>query len=72
MTQAREWPINARDARDRAAEEMQRIVRVLQPLLYGEVRGSETEVIRRMAVALNAANMALRHLEREGAITRPD
>lgn len=71
MTKPRPWPNNAAEARDRAAEEMQRAVRALRPLVNGQ-RLDSTETLRRQAVALEAALTALRHLEAVGAQTRPE
>lgn len=69
MTQARPWPNLAKEARDRSAEEAIRALRMLEPLLDKEV--TETEKIRRLAIAVNALNTILRLLESVGAQTRP-
>jgi transcription initiation factor IIE alpha subunit len=69
MTKPREWPNSAKEARDRSAEEAARALRMLEPLLEKEV--TETEKIRRLAIAVNSLNTILRLLEREGAQTRP-
>lgn len=68
-TRAREWPNNAREARDRAAEESARGILALRPVLEREM--PEAERIRRMAVALDALQSVARWLESVGAQTRP-
>jgi len=69
MTKARQWPNNAKEARDRSAEEAIRALRVIEPLLEKEV--TETEKIRRLAIAVSALQTILRLLEWAGAQTRP-
>lgn len=69
MTKPRGWPNEAKEARDRAAEEALRALRALTPLLEKEV--TETEKIRRLAIAAGSLQTILRLLEREGAQTRP-
>ncbi len=69
MTKAREWPNGAKEARDRAAEEAARGLRAVEPMLDREM--TETEKIRRLAIAINSFQTILRMLEREGAQTRP-
>lgn len=69
MTKPREWPNGAKEARDRAAEEAARALRAIEPLLEKEV--TETEKLRRLAIAINCLQTILRLLEREGAQTRP-
>lgn len=69
MTRPRSWPNCAKEARDRSAEEAIRALRALEPLVEKEV--TETEKIRRLAIAIHALNTILRLLEREGAQTRP-
>lgn len=66
-TKPRAWPNNAKEARDRSAEEAIRALRALELLLEKEV--SETEKIRRLAIAVNSLQIILRLLEREGAQT---
>lgn len=68
----RPWPNVAKEARDRSAEEAQRIVKMLQPLVSDERPMTETERLRRAATALNAAEIILRLLEAQGAPTRPE
>ena len=70
-TRPREWPNRAKEARDRAAEECARAYRALQPLLTEGARYTEVERLRRIAVALDALQTALRFLESVGAQTRP-
>lgn len=69
MTKPREWPNSAKEARDRSAEEAARALRMLEPLLEKET--TETEKIRRLAIAINSLNTILRLLESAGAQTRP-
>jgi hypothetical protein len=69
MTKARQWPNNAKEARDRSAEEAARALRAIEPLLEKEV--TETEKIRRLAIAVNSLQTILRLLEGAGAQTRP-
>ena len=67
----REWPYKAGEARDRAAEEAAKIVRLLTPVIEGAPM-SEADRIRREAMALISAQSILRHLEAQGAPTRPE
>lgn len=69
-TQPRPWPNNAKEARDRAAEEAARGLRALQVILSGK-EVTETERIRRIAIAVDAFQTILRWLESVGAQTRP-
>ena len=69
MTQAREWPNSAKEARDRAAEEAARALRAIEPLLEKDV--SELEKVRRLAITTNSLQTILRLLEKVGAQTRP-
>lgn len=71
MTQARAWPNDAAEARDRSAELAMTWARLLRPLVNGE-RLDQTETLRRMAQARDCFQMILRHLERVGARTRPE
>lgn len=69
MTAPREWPNGAREARDRSAEEAMRALRALELLLEKEV--TETEKIRRLAIAIHSLQTILRLLEGAGAQTKP-
>lgn len=69
-TVPREWPNNAREVRDRASEEAVRALRALQPLL--ERSTTQEELIRRIAIALDATQTIARLLESVGAPTRPN
>jgi len=69
-TRAREWPNNAREARDRSAEEAARGLRATLALLEGREM-TETEKVRRIAIAVSAFQTILRLLENQGAQTRP-
>lgn len=68
MTRARAWPNNAREARDRAAEEA---VRGIRALVTNGRDFTETERLRRAASALDALQTIVRFLESVGAQTRP-
>ena len=67
---ARPWPNVAKEARDRAAEAAVEGIRALEPLVSGKDL-TETEKLRRAAVALNALQRIARLLESVGACTRP-
>jgi hypothetical protein len=69
-TKARAWPNNAREARDQAAEQAARGLRIIRPLLT-ETEVTETEKIRRIAIATDAFLTILRMLESVGAQTKP-
>jgi hypothetical protein len=58
----RDWPNNAKEARDRASEAAAEIVRVLTPLMDDRTF-TETERLRREAKALNEAQRICRMLE---------
>lgn len=70
MTRPRDWPNNAKEARDRSAEEAVRGLRAIKPLLDGK-EVAELEKVRRIAIAVDAFQTILRILEKEGAQTRP-
>lgn len=72
MTKSREWPNKAKEARDRAAEEAVRGIRALRPLVMNGRDFTETERLRRTAMALNALQTIARFLEGVGAQTRPE
>ena len=67
----RPWPNNAREARDRAAEAAVAGIRALEPVVEGERSYTETERLRREALALNSLQTIARLLESVGACTRP-
>lgn len=68
-TKAHAWPTNAAEARDRAAEEANRGLKMLVPMLEGGQ--TEAEKVRRLAIAINSLQMIARLLEGAGAQTRP-
>ena len=68
-TTPRVWPNNARAARDRSAEEANRVITALQPIVNNQLPAEE--VVRRIAIALNATHTIARLLESQGAPTRP-
>lgn len=72
VTRPREWPNKAKEARDRAAEEAQRGIRALEPLVHDRQRFTQAEVLRRQAIALNALQKIARFMESVGAETRPE
>lgn len=65
----RPWPNNAKEARDRSAEEACRGLRVLLPLLEGNT--TREDEIRRIAIAISSLQTIARLLESVGAQTRP-
>lgn len=70
MTNARPWPNAAASARDRAAEEANRGLRALRPLLEDRVVTRE-ENTRRAAVAIDSLQTIARLMEQSGAQTLP-
>ena len=66
----RPWPNVAREARDQAAEAALRAVRALEPVVRGERAFTETERLRREAVALAAAQTIAMLLSQVGAPVR--
>lgn len=69
-TNPREWPNNAREARDRSAEEAVRGLHALQPLLDPQPL-TELERVRRVAIGIDSLHRIARLLESVGAQTRP-
>lgn len=67
----RPWPNNAKEARDRAAEEAQRGINALEPVIEATTALTETDRLRREASALKALYKIARILESVGAQTRP-
>lgn len=65
-----EWPNNAKEARDRAAEYAVDIIKALEPMVCSERPLTVTDRLRREARALSAAQMIARLLEGVGAPTR--
>ena len=70
MTEPRDWPNNARAARDRAAELMVEAGQNLEPIVKEQPLTYEASY-RRVAKALACTQQALRWLEATGAQTRP-
>lgn len=68
-TTPREWPNNAKQARDAAAEEAAIAIRNLQPLMEGGLMTNE-ERIRRLANALIAMHKIQRIMAQVGAPVR--
>jgi len=69
MTSPREWPNAARENRDQAAEQAARGLKTIRAMLSEEM--TETEKIRRIAIAVDSFQTILRLLENSGAQTRP-
>lgn len=69
-TTPREWPNNARECRDRASEEAARALRALRPLLDRPT--TQEDLIRRIAIAIDANQTIARLLEAQGAPTKPN
>jgi hypothetical protein len=70
MTASREWANNAKEARDRSAEEACKAIRLLEPILERSDMTRE-ELLLRVAKALNASQTIARLLEKVGAQTQP-
>ena len=72
--QPREWGNNAANARDRSAEELAVVLREARRLRDIVRRGTYTreELALIAATQIDAAQTALRHLEGQGAQTRPE
>jgi hypothetical protein len=68
-TSPRDWPNNAKEARDRAAEEAVQGLREMEPLL-GQAM-TESERIRRVAIGIKCLSKIARLMESVGAQTRP-
>jgi len=68
-TKPRPWPNVAKEARDRASEEAVHGIRLMEPLIGGEIKREEE--IRRLAQINNCLNNIARILESVGAQTRP-
>jgi len=66
MTKARPWPNNAKEARDRCAEDAVRCIRLLRPVVAGD-RFTEAERLRRTALALSLSHDIARRLQGVGA-----
>ena len=66
MTKPRPWPNNAREVRDRCAEDAVWGIRLLRPLVAGE-RFTESERLRRQALALSLFHDIARRLQGAGA-----
>ncbi len=73
MTEPLRWPNVAAEARDRSAEEANRIIFALTPVFDPEVGFNMTEIerVRRVGIAIHSAERIARLLERQGAKTRP-
>ena len=73
-TKPREWPNNAKYARDRSAEELVASLRILQDLVERMKKGEFTRHGATIDVldTITHLQTALRHLESVGAPTQPE
>jgi hypothetical protein len=71
-TSPRDWPNNARIARDQSSEQANRALRALKPILERYTEMTKEELIARIAIAIDANQTIARHLERQGAPTLPE
>jgi len=69
MTTPREWPTNAKEARDKASEISVAGRMALEKLIHTEV--SEAERMRMIAIAINSFAKITRLMESVGAQTNP-
>ncbi|MCB8942514.1 MAG: hypothetical protein H6658_01940 [Ardenticatenaceae bacterium] len=74
MSKPRDWPNNAKTARDRAAEELAASNRILMDLRSRMQKGEFTRhgALIDVLEAIMHNQTALRHLESVGAVTRPE
>ena len=70
MTAPRDWPNNAGEARDRAAEASEAGLRALKPIVTG-MNITEADLVRRVAVAAHNLEHIARMMEAMGAKTDP-
>lgn len=70
MTQAREWPNAAKEARDQTAEHAQAASKALRPLIE-QPQSDPAFVISSVAKAMYHTQLVLRLMEGVGAQTRP-
>jgi len=70
-TNPREWPNNARSARDQSSEQANRTLRALRPILERYTTMTKEELITRVAIAVDANQTIARLMERQGAPTEP-
>ncbi len=69
MTAPIRWPNNAAEARDRAAEDANSVIILLEPLV--EKGMHDQEELRRVSLALSRCQSITRRLEKVGAQTMP-
>lgn len=70
MTAPRDWPNNAAEARDRAAEYSVEALRELRPIIAG-LRITEADQMRRVGLAVSYLAEITRMMEAVGAKTNP-
>jgi hypothetical protein len=71
-TNPRDWPNNAKSARDQSSEQANRALRALRPVLDRYNTMAKEELLHRVAIAIDADQTIARLLERQGAPTLPD
>ncbi len=70
-TNPRDWPNKAKEARDQSAENANRALRALVPILDKYNVITKEELIYRVAIAINCNQTIARLLEQQGAPTEP-
>lgn len=63
------WPYTAKEARDRSAEEAVVICRLLDEIVNST---NDPTILKATARAMKSATTILRHLESQGAPTKPE
>jgi hypothetical protein len=71
-TTPREWPNNAKEARDQSSEQANKALKALRPILNRYNDMTKEELIARIAIAIDANQSICRLLERQGAPTLPE
>ena len=67
----REWPNNAKEARDRSAEKLVENIRLLHSVVREFKQMPDIDKLQRISLALDNSQTAVRFLEEAGACTRP-
>ena len=71
MTKPRDWPDNAKDARDGAAENVSSALRLIRQIIEHNGKLNDSDKMRALSLAAMNLQDALRWLESAGAQTRP-
>lgn len=71
MTKPREWPDNAKEARDSAAENISAGLKLIRQVLKHNGELTNEDKVRALSLAAMHLQDALRWLESAGAQTRP-